>query len=658
MLHTAAHCTLYTAHCAIIEPAVQPLRFFPGADVLIFKLINKFNVYGLHNLILSNRMSIRGGKVLILGGSGTFGRLVARLLCRESRRRLRKQGGEERIELILSGRSAEKLDRARSELEEKEKGDIWTHAAPLSSFCETLSIVRPSVVVHAAGGYERGRGFDVATECLKHNVHYLDLADDRDYIKQFKTKFGHCGEESPALITGASTTPGVTSVVVSHIVETWKTMGVDPKSVSIAISPGNRLPRGEETIRSVLSYCGRPFDCFEDGRWIQRYGWQDLTYASMLGLGRRAVSNINVSDHDLFPDAYDLETVAFKAGLELQFFQYGILLLSYIVRWVPFAPSASYFAPLLMKTSLNFNRLGSDDGGMKISVKGHTREGLETSASWSFFAGAGQGPYTPAVASAILARKACEGTLKGGGRVCMNEFSIDEFKNQLDSMNFHFYENMDERDEERDLFGHAFGDIFAPPFFRKFHGKGGVVYGEMNVGVGAGIVAKAMGFFANFPRPIEKVDIRVVSSIESEKGGAIRWERKFAHHGAPLASTVEWRDGVMIENFSIFGGLVPVSFSFRLEPVLKQCECRKNPSVLRGFKHITTRMRLFNIPVPRWCALTADGTSMLVDDGTGDGQGDAWDVDVEVAAPFNIGTVLSYRGRVRKSTAELGVVRG
>ena len=124
------------------------------------------------------------------------------------------------------------------------------------------------------------------------------------------------------------------------------------------------------------------------------------------------------------------------------------------------------------------------------------------------------------------------------------------------------------------------------------------------------------------------------------------WHRSF--DSTTLESKMEFRDGLMVESFWI-GPLglkmIPASFGFHLQPIKPE---GTDAMHYRGFRHITKRMWIFGLPVPRALALTADGTSIQVPTGEKMANNDSahgWAVKVSLDAPW-IGKMLSYDGEV------------
>ena len=104
------------------------------------------------------------------------------------------------------------------------------------------------------------------------------------------------------------------------------------------ITTGNKLPRGIATIRSVLSYCGKPFTMLQDGASRTIVGWRGLKEIVFPGIGHRLSFYCNVPDLELLPNRYpSLRTVRFRAGLELRLFGLGLSLLAVVAPGVDFA---------------------------------------------------------------------------------------------------------------------------------------------------------------------------------------------------------------------------------------------------------------------------------------------------------------------------------
>jgi len=137
------------------------------------------------------------------------------------------------MEVVLAGRTAGTLAQCAAELWEEAR--CSPHARPVwvttdvrdpAVFADTLDAVRPTVVVHTAGPFQAlggdGDRYIVARACVRHGCHYVDMCDDRSFVEGFADSLDAAATEAGVtLITGASTTPGLTSAVVQRFREAW-----------------------------------------------------------------------------------------------------------------------------------------------------------------------------------------------------------------------------------------------------------------------------------------------------------------------------------------------------------------------------------------------------------------------------------------------------
>ena len=172
-----------------------------------------------------------------------------------------------------------------------------------------------------------------------------------------------------------------------------------------------------------------------------------------------------------------------------------------------------------------------------------------------------------------------------------------------------------------------------PRFMKDFHGKdGGRVEGTMQVTHGGGILGRIVSFIAGFPSAARcaKVNVNVVRT--GPKTDQFLWRRTF--NGQPLKSIVAFRDGAMVETFTILG-VIPISFAFHLQNLSNTGRA--------GFAHVTKQMWIAGIAIPKIFACTADGTSIALE------EGDGWEVDVAVKVPLLETQLLSYKGKLHRS---------
>lgn len=358
-------------------------------------------------------------KVLILGGYGNFGKRIARLLTRH------------RINVIIAGRSHDKAQALARELPpsltETTTFDIR------QDFQGQLASLKPAIVINTCGPFQ-GSDYSVAEACIRNKVHYIDLADGRDYVTGITALDAEARNNDVAIIGGASTVPGLSSAVIEHYLPEFASI----ENLTFGIAPGQRAERGLATTQAILGYVGKKLKpC---AGYPVRYGWQDLYRQSYPRIGNRWMANCDIPDLDLLPQHYSIQTIRFSAGMENPIVHLGIWLLSWAVRWGLVAGLDRY-APGLLKMSNGFNFLGSADGGMHMILQGIDSFGQRIEKQWFIIALEGDGPYIPVVPAVVLARKIWNGTFrKVGAYPCVGLVSLEEYLDELKPWNIKTYE--------------------------------------------------------------------------------------------------------------------------------------------------------------------------------------------------------------------------
>jgi hypothetical protein len=361
-------------------------------------------------------------KVLILGGYGNFGKRIAELLTRQG------------IGVIVAGRDAAKAAKLTASLPpglaEPATFDVT------SELQHQLERWRPGIVINTCGPFQ-GAGYDVARACIAAAVHYIDLADGRDFVVNITQLDAAAKSQNVAVISGASTVPALSSAVIEHVLPRFRKI----HSLDYGISPGQRTERGLATTQAILSYVGRKLrPCA--GCQI-RHGWQDLHRQAYPDIGTRWMSNCEIPDLDLLPAKYNIEKIQFSAGMELSVIHLGLWLLSWGVRLgLPIDLPAHAWA--LLQASRWFDRFGSADGGMHVIVEGEDHVGQRAAVTWFIIARNGDGPYIPAVPTVVMVKKIIAGKLPVLGAVpCVGLLTLQDYLDELNGFDIKTYEFTD-----------------------------------------------------------------------------------------------------------------------------------------------------------------------------------------------------------------------
>jgi hypothetical protein len=352
-------------------------------------------------------------RVLVLGGYGHFGGRIGKALARD-------------VTVIVAGRDAHQAANFARALGGQYEGVALDHTA--ANLSQRLRELRVNAVVHTCGPFQ-GQDYHVAQACIAAGAHYLDLADGRDFVAGIVALDAAARDRNVLVVSGASTLPALSSAVIDEHLGYFATLD----AIDISIAPGQRAPRGLATLQAVLSYCGKPFNAWEAGRWRTVYGWQDLKHFDYPGLGSRWLARCDVPDLQLFPQRYaGVQHVRVDAALELAVAQGTFWLLAALVRG-GLIKDAARCAPLLLQCARHFDAWGSDAGGMHVGLRGTDHHGRPAKVNWHLTARQGHGPQIPAIPAIVLARKLAAGTLAARGAMpCMGLMSLAEFAEAVD----------------------------------------------------------------------------------------------------------------------------------------------------------------------------------------------------------------------------------
>jgi hypothetical protein len=290
-----------------------------------------------------------------------------------------------------------------------------------------LQKLHPAVVINTCGPFQNS-DYAMSQGCIRHGVHYIDLADGRDFVAGITTLDRAAKEKGVAVITGASTVPGLSSAALEH----FKSEFSEIDSLKYGISPGQKAERGLATTQGILTYVGKALKNFA-GRREPAYGWQDIYRQPYPEIGARWMANCDVPDLDLLPARYGIRAIQFSAGLELGVLHLGLWALSWLVRWrLPL--DLPRHAQGLLTISNWFNEFGSADGGMHMILRGKNHEGKDHERHWFIIARQGHGPHIPTIPAIILAKKIMQDQFNMTGAMpCVGLVGLEEYLEELRS---------------------------------------------------------------------------------------------------------------------------------------------------------------------------------------------------------------------------------
>jgi NAD(P)-dependent dehydrogenase (short-subunit alcohol dehydrogenase family) len=353
-------------------------------------------------------MQVVGSRaVAIIGGPGVFGRRLARMLAADGWR------------VVIAGRDIKK---AVAEADAIRGVAARLDRATLTS--DQLHELKVDALVDASGPFllDAQDPYRVVTACLQAGVHYLDIADGRDFICGVSRFDDEARAQGQVIRAGASTTPALSSAVCDVLVQGLTRVD----AIEIGVSPGNRAPRGLAVVRSILGYAGRPVRVFQNAQWGSAPGWGLLTRRHIgPGVGGRWLSLCDTADLELFAERYAVkDRVLFRGGLELSLLHLGLTAGSQIVR-LGIIRDLRIFAEMARDMADAVVAFGTDRGGMRVDVWGQDQTGANVKRTWRLVAEGGDGPNIPVLAAYACLNKL--NTLSPGARPCMGDVTLSEF---------------------------------------------------------------------------------------------------------------------------------------------------------------------------------------------------------------------------------------
>ena len=353
--------------------------------------------------------------VLVLGGYGFFGNRISAALASTAS-----------LRVLIGGRDPGRATAAAQALglQPEQAVALDAHDSNLGASLRRLQV---DVLIHTAGPFQ-GQEYSVARAAIEAGCHYVDLADGR----QFVTGIGALNSQALAagvtVISGASSVPALSSAVVDRYLSRFRRLD----AIRMGISSGARAP-GLATVRGVFSYGGKPIRSWQDGAWVDAYGWLDLCrHEFPLPLGKRWVGSCDVPDLEFFPRRYPtVRTVSFQAGFASDLGHLVVWGLAGLVR-AGIVRDMAVFARPLNRLSRWMEPIVSDKGGMFVTLEGEGTDGEPLGINWDLIAENNHGPHIPCGAAIALARKIGSGALlPTGATPCMGLLTVEEFLEPL-----------------------------------------------------------------------------------------------------------------------------------------------------------------------------------------------------------------------------------
>lgn len=357
-------------------------------------------------------------RILIMGGTGVFGKRLTRHLA--------KLDG---IKLFVSSRSAAKAEAFVAQVKAKcpdldATGIALDHQKNLP---EQLDRFNPFAVIDCSGPFQTAN-YNAACLILNAGAHLIDLADARSYLAHFADNLdGLARQNSVSALTGASSTPALSSSVVEHLTRDWRRVD----TIDICITPGGKSEVGQSVIEAILSYAGKEIPIWENGALTSTTGWTGAKPVTIPNLGSRRVAPVETYDAEYLGARHNVQSrVTFSAGLESQIEQRGIEAMAFLRKYRVF-PSPRALIPLLLQARKITRIPTSDKGGMLVDINGIDVMGNPTNARWSLIAENDHGPYIPILPAAAALMQLIAGKVPQGAFLAHHHIDLADILTQM-----------------------------------------------------------------------------------------------------------------------------------------------------------------------------------------------------------------------------------
>lgn len=354
-------------------------------------------------------------RILILGGYGNFGRRIAEALA-----------SQDNLKIFIAGRDLNRSHACCDALSPNVHAILEAVCLNADSpdFAHHLASLDVDVVINCVGPFQ-AQDYRIAIACISCQCHYIDLADDRQFVCNFTSLDELAKRNNVIAVSGASTVPGLSSVVIDHFYPDFNHL----ETIDFAIAPGNKAERGLATVTGILSAIGHTFPVLSNSEWSNRYGWMSpRKWDFGEPVGHRWLANINIPDLELFPQRYpDVTSVNFQAGLELPLLHWTMVVMAAMAK-IGLIRNWRNFSKPIFYTGEWFRRFGSDDGGMQIRLSGTDHADRRKEIRWTLRVLNGVGPYIPTLPAVILTRKLVANDIAfRGATPCLGMFSLADF---------------------------------------------------------------------------------------------------------------------------------------------------------------------------------------------------------------------------------------
>ncbi|MBB2755790.1 UNVERIFIED_ORG: hypothetical protein GGI57_006539 [Rhizobium aethiopicum] len=475
--------------------------------------------------------------LLIIGGYGTFGGRLARLL-----------GDEPRLRLLIAGRSLEKADDFVADLRSPKDGSEGLGSSNLGAtlqavrfdrdgdLTEQLTRLRPDLVIDASGPFQSfGEDpYKVVRACIGLDIDYADLADSTGFVAAIGGLDAEARARGVFALSGLSSLPALSFAALDVMAPRFSRID----AVAAGIAPSAHVKIGLNVVRAIASYAGKPVSVMRQGRPAQADGLIEAMRVTIAPPGvtplrSRKFLLVDAPDLALLPGRFpDLQSSFTGVGTEPQALQRLLGFAAGLTRR-KLLPSLTPFARLMQRASHGL-AVGEHRGGMFVRLSGLDAAGKPLACGWHLIAEGDDGPFIPVTGVAALVRRLLAGIRpENGARPATGELRLEDFEAEFRRFSIATGIRAESEGVGLPLYHRLLGSAFErlPPGIAAMHsgGQSGgarVASGRARIERGSGWLARIVARLIGFPPAGEDVPVTVRFAADGEKE---IWTRNFGN---------------------------------------------------------------------------------------------------------------------------------
>jgi hypothetical protein len=498
-------------------------------------------------------------RVLILGGYGTFGGRLAKLLAPDAR-----------LTLLIAGRSKEQAAAFCAALTAK------AMLLPLAfdrdkDVASQLQSADADIVVDATGPFQAygADPYRVVEASIALGVNYIDLADGSAFVSGIAQFDERAQQRGIFVLSGGSSFPVLTVAVARTLADGLQSV----ETITAGIAPSPYAGVGLNVIRAIASYAGKNVALVRNGRPAQGNALTETLRYTIGPPGRLPLRNIRFSLVDV-PDLHvlpaqwpELQSVWIGAGPVPEVLHRALNLLAWTVR-LGIIPTLAPLAPLFHR-AINTLRWGEHRGGMFVSLTGFTADGARHERSWHLLAEGDDGPLIPSMTAAAIIQHCLDGRHPAPGARAAELTLADYaplFSGRAIQTGFRHA-------PIGPLYRRVLGDAWStlPPELQAMHDvtSSQTVHGRAIAERGTGLISRVVGALFGFPRAGREVPVSVTFTATPR---CETWRRTFDRRSFTSVQSegTGRNERLLVERFGPFRfGLAVVLSDERLNLVVR-----------------------------------------------------------------------------------------